>query len=101
MSDEEILINLIQNGDNDSLLVAEDLAIESNCGLPITPRYNNCRSSGAFSMSRAGKYGLSLADVITNTPRYAEPSARVGITEDFFSSAGIKNDVNEARIWRE
>lgn len=36
MTTEEVMYNLIQSGDLNSRLVAEDLAIENNCGLPIS-----------------------------------------------------------------
>lgn len=35
MINEEILFSLIQNADIDSLLIAQDLAIELGCGVPL------------------------------------------------------------------
>lgn len=82
MDRETILHELIITGDQDSLLVAQDLAIELNCGLParIGRSYGRART-GWWHCTRAVKYKYYT-----------------GIKEIKHSRAGYLNQVRESKV---
>jgi hypothetical protein len=74
MINEETLYALIQTNDPNSLMVAQDLAIEMSCGLPISIIYKHARRyfrakcgrfEEDFSWATKKEIARSLIEIIT------------------------------------
>lgn len=61
MANEEMLYALLQDGDPNSRLVAEDLAMELNCGLPSVRSFGYTLTNGCVSMM---KYKRAIDNVM-------------------------------------